>query len=141
MTDNLKKTLRDAMLSCGSHIDLPVNHRFINDVCPWIFYSLRCIGCWSIHKTEHISIISQGALEVVTDNVITGEVLRRKSIKLLVLLFPCWHKTHGSSRRKIRYGQLYTSMMAKTPPKTSKYFTWLTIRRMRRSYWLLYPIK
>ena len=24
------KDLQDAMLSCGSHIDLPVSHRFIN---------------------------------------------------------------------------------------------------------------
>ena len=26
------KDLQDAMMSCGSHIDLPVNHRFINGV-------------------------------------------------------------------------------------------------------------
>ena len=69
---------------------------------PVRFYSLRCIGCWSNHKTEHISIISQGCVEVVTDNVITGEVLREIYQAPLFFYFPCWHKTHGSKPR--RYG-------------------------------------
>ena len=71
------KDLQDAMMSCGSHIDLPVNHRFINGVyAREIFIPCGVLVAGRIHKTEHISIISQGCVEVVTDNVITGEVLR-----------------------------------------------------------------
>ena len=71
------KDLQDAMLSCGSHIDLPVSHRFINGVyAREIFIPCGVLVAGRIHKTEHISIISQGCVEVVTDNVITGEVLR-----------------------------------------------------------------
>ena len=71
------KDLQDAMLSCGSHIDLPVSHRFINGVyAREIFIPCGVLVAGRIHKTEHISIISQGCVEVVTDNVVTGEVLR-----------------------------------------------------------------
>ena len=72
------KDLQDAMLSCSSHIDLPVSHRFINGVyAREIFYSLRCIGCWSNHKTEHWYYYFSGCVE----EVVTGQMLLWRSIK------------------------------------------------------------
>ena len=55
------KDLQDAMLSCSSHIDLPVSHRFINGVyAREIFISCCVLIAGRIHKNEHISIMSQG---------------------------------------------------------------------------------
>lgn len=71
------KALQNEMYSCAEKLELPLVHYFVNGVYGReIFIPAGVLVAGRIHKTEHISIISQGIVEVVTDNVITGEVLR-----------------------------------------------------------------
>lgn len=69
--------LQQAMMTCEQQIELPVTHRFINGIyAREIFIPQGVLVAGRIHKTEHISVISQGCVEVITDNVLTGEVIR-----------------------------------------------------------------
>ena len=55
--------------------DPPVTHRFVNGVyAREIFLPKGSITAGRIHKTDHVSVISMGAVEVITDYLHTGEV-------------------------------------------------------------------
>lgn len=70
------KSLQERMASCTDLlIDPPVTHRFVGGVyAREIFLPKGSITAGRIHKTEHISVISMGAVEVITDYLLTGEV-------------------------------------------------------------------
>lgn len=63
---------------CDTRIEsIPVIHHYADGV-----YGRECfiergqIIAGRIHKTEHINVISQGCVDVVIDNVITGEIVK-----------------------------------------------------------------
>ena len=125
------------MLSCSSHIDLPVSHRFINGrICPWDFYSLAVYWLLVESKNWHISIISQGCVEVVTDNVVTGEVLREIYQSSLFFISPVGTKRMVQAVEDTVWTTIHKAWWQHSP-KTSKIFTWPGLSGVwRRSYWL-----
>ncbi len=81
------KALQNEMLSCAEKLELPLVHYFVNGVYGReIFIPAGVLVAGRIHKTEHISIISQGIVEVVID--VTS--LRAKSCAK-----PTKHPTHS----------------------------------------------
>lgn len=72
------KKLQATLATCDTRIDsIPVIHHFADGV-----YGRECfiergqLIAGRIHKTEHINVISQGHVDVVVDNVITGEIVK-----------------------------------------------------------------
>ena len=70
------KDLQDRMMACTDILfDPPVTHRFVGGVyAREIFLPKGSITAGRIHKTDHVSVISMGAVEVITDYLHTGEV-------------------------------------------------------------------
>jgi len=70
--------LQSELTTCDTRIEsIPVVHHFAHGV-----YGRECfiergqIIAGRIHKTEHINVISQGSVDVVIDNVLTGEIVK-----------------------------------------------------------------
>lgn len=70
------KSMQERMLACtDAIIDPPVTHRFVNGVyAREIFLPKGSITAGRIHKTDHVSVISMGAVEVITDYLQSGDV-------------------------------------------------------------------
>lgn len=62
------------MADTDRHVFLDAHHTFIGGIyARQLFIPAGVLIAGRIHKGEHISVISQGVIEVVTENVMTGE--------------------------------------------------------------------
>ena len=114
-TRDALKDLQEKIVACGSDgSELPVTHHFADGVYGReIFIPKGVLVAGRIHKTEHISIISHGMVDVVVDYLETGKV------ETVTYVAPCTFISPPGTKRMVlaQEDTIWTTFHRHTGPR------------------------